>query len=116
MGWQTGGGAGGKEMVLQHEVLRQIPVVRDLACIVIAHHLIHAYAAAIWILALLAVCHRFFGLPEEAIHVTAIHIRFCILSGMRTPEVPVGGIMERIDTFSRLWVSHTDGELAVLHR
>src|SRR5438445_11155126 len=116
MGWQAPGGCRVEQVVLEREIARVGPVVRNVGTIVVAHHssrrLAHASRLQ-WPHALVAAIPRF---PDEAVHPPPVDIGNGALVTMRTAGVDVLGVVERSHACAMCGVRQADTRLAVGHR
>jgi hypothetical protein len=108
-----------EQVVPQHEVERVGPVVRDLARVVVAHHVRlrgreraerrvgRAHAAGG------AAAPRF---ADEPVHLAAVHVAHGVQMLVRAAAVPVARVVVGIDAVVRAGIGHADGEAAVATR
>jgi hypothetical protein len=108
-----------EQVVPQHEVARVGPVVRDLALVVVAHHVRlrgreraerrvgRGHAAGD------AAGPR---LADEAVHLAAVHVAHGVQVLVRAAAVPVARVVVRVDADMRARVGHADREAAVAPR
>src|SRR5579864_460877 len=97
-------------------MLGVLPVVGDLARVVIAHHVGYAVAATARIIRVGATAFALFGLAYEAIHLTTIDVGGGIRGSMRPSMIKVLRIMVRLNAQASAGIFDAHGWLAVLHR
>ena len=94
--------------VLQDEVPRVSPVVRDLVVVVVAHHVdAVAGAEAVRVVAVEAAERASHGGTDEAVHRAAVDVADRVEPGVRAAEVAVARVVERPDaTAARVGHAH----------
>ncbi len=119
MGGQAPRGVGLEEVVLQHEVLRVGPVVRDLPCVVVAHHVgcVRRERATrrVDVLDALEVV-RPARLADEAVHLAGAHVVHLVEVVVRPAAVAVARVVERAHTAVQGRVGHAHRRHTVSHR
>src|SRR5919206_2581082 len=103
--------------ILQYELLRVGPVVRNFSCIVIPHHvgfLARATAGGIELIFALLLATLTL-LLNEAVHLTLVYVAFGILSGVWTTAIEILRVVKRLDAFFGLGVRDTKHRNTVLH-
>ena len=105
-----------EHVVLEHEPLRIRPVVRDLACVVVAHDVATgAVGRAGRCVGVVAVALRPDGLADESVHPPTVNVGARAGHPVRSAVVDVAVVVVRLDA-STARVGEADPRLAVLHR
>ncbi len=102
-------------MVLQHELLSVVPVIGDLAGVVVAHDVGLPDFAAVGRVGVFAVLGRALSLGDEAIHLAAIDVRRGVTLAVRPAPVEIGGVVVRRDALPRGGIVHAHRGHAILH-
>ena len=105
-----------EHVVLQDEVLRIGPVVRDVALRVVAHHVGRRRVGAGRVGGHQATLAAGLGLRDEAVHLPSVDVCRGVRCRVGPTPVHVGVVGVGRDTLPRLGVVHADGGHAVLHR
>ena len=107
-----------EHVVLEDEVARVVPVVRDLVPVVVAHHVGSRgrERAAGVVGGVTREEAPYPGLPLEAVHLPVIDVAHRVDRVVRAAGVAVGRVVVRLDADVRLRVGVADGRHAVLHR
>jgi hypothetical protein len=107
-----------EHVVLEHEVARVVPVVRDLVPVVVAHHVRRRrrQRAARVVGGVTREEAPLACLALEAVHLAVIDVADRVDRVVRAARVAIGGVVVRLDADVRLRVGVADGRHAVLHR
>src|SRR5919202_1051505 len=104
--------------ILQYELLRVGPVVRNFSCVVVPHYvrfLVRATTGGIE-LVVTPLLATLMLLLNEAVHLTFVYVAFGILSAVWTTAIEVLRVVERLDALFGLGVRYTNHRNTVLHR
>ena len=97
-------------MVLEHELTRVLPVVRDLSGVVVAHHIVtHAGPRA------LLLCESALRGRHEPVHLPVVDVAHRVRQRMRSPAIRDARVMVRRDALARPRIGRADRRDAVDH-
>ena len=107
-----------EHVILENEVSRVRPVVRDLARVVVAHDVdpVRRQRARRIVLGPAGVTQRRPFLRDETVHQTVVDVANRAQLGMRAADVAVVGVVERLEAGARLRVERAHERLTAVHR
>src|SRR5258708_7896371 len=106
-----------KQMVLQYEVLRILPVVRDLALVVIAHHVGHSIAlCTAGRIRILTFEPPLMDSADKAVHLAAVNVGCGARGSVRPAEINVLWVIEGLNTLIGFRIGPPYTQFPCLHR
>ena len=112
---QAPGGVGFKQAILQNEILRVLPVIGDVAAIVVTHHIRLGGDRTRGVVVIQTATPPAFGLRNEAVHPAAIHILHGVASTMRAAAISVARIVIRFRARLGRGIVYAYGGFAMAH-
>src|SRR5712691_9495704 len=113
--WQAPGSIRLKHLVLQHKIVGVGPIVRNFACIMVAHDVGRGRVGAGRVIGVGAASAGFLGLGLETVHLPAIDIGDGVSLPMRAATVAVIWVVIWPYTLVCLWIGHANGRNSILH-